>query len=1259
MLSRVIALPFLAAIGAGALAAQPPPLRPTEGYLPRFTRTAPRAKRERLRLVADFPDGLGLDEWPVTFGVPFPRGALASADNVRIVTAAGQEVPAQIIRTATWHRPDGDVRWVLVDMAARRGTQYFAEFGTEVARKAFPSPLTVSEGDAEIAVTTGPLRVTFSKGRSHLIDGAWLDGNADGRFAEAERVLRAQRRMSMLDQKGAACETSDKPDDYTLTVETRGARRVVVKAAGWYRDAAGKGLCKYVTRVHLYAGRPFVRVIHTFAVAFDTDGTQLRDIAVPFELATGAATGAVFPTGPGFKAATLAAPAASTLVQDAADHFAIRDAQGKVLKEGRRVGGWLDLLTPQGGVAVGLRNMWQEHQKELEATPKGIVAHLWPLHSARPLDFRAPATLGAERFGKWGHRVYWRQWYEGGLDKHDQAMGIAKTNEMILAFHGPDPAPARAACAALGQPPYVAADPAWMCASDVFGPLHPYDPKRFGDIERKWQIAFSRYEFLRDHMDNYGFFDFGDVNYVVNWDDEAKRWAEQPWRRMASRFYGICVMPWTQFVRTGSRRYRRWAIDNARHVMDIDMAHVTGKVEGYRYPKYAGGRYGGNGGIIHYAGDMYPIGCDSHVSQWANCYYLTGYRRAWDILLEEGEFYLEADRARRDGHMLRYAHRMTGGGLRVMIQLWWATWDRRYLDLAHRFAGFCYDAAAKTDDGVIRHDDVYMNPGLVTYYQATGDERMKAIFLRCMRRLNETRLTMSDPRGYTFYGPAMAYYFTGDPSYLCRSVFWMQQYQEELDCGDDPLRRGVPKGRWDMCHNCLQLLYGPYLLGALCTLDKPVEPAGDQSTGADEIWLRNPDGRAFTAKVQWACYKRPFFCGVTVSNWKRYCEKHKSQAEVAVLDPEGKAVARGPMDFVKTPNGAFVSLEVPAGKAGLYRIVQRGAEAIPVKLVLVSEPLAQWVLPTDRGGLSQGPAHFFRVPEGREELALRFKIFVLRKEVTASLLDADGKVVKQATQKFGSEPAAAWTTWTVPVPAGQRGKLWRFQVRPQLSQIQEVLLRLDGLPPVVSITPGAYFVPRRIPPLLRPAPLPAPSGVKTPIRTIPAGQKLVVPRGTKTADARYGHLDARRGTIELWLRPDWDPDDLSDRTILRCGTLRLYRRSTIGTYINLAGACYQAGFVLRRGVWHHVAIAWELGDPKRKPSLRLLIDGVPFGRVMFGTLDGVGDWTGEMLEVGSDVALHIAGLRIAAVSRLEALQKGVLSPPPDGHTLYHGAPPKE
>ena len=1227
-------------------------VQPTEGYLPRFTRTVPRARSERVPLRLDYPPDLDLREWPVTFGVPFPRGALASAENVWIVDGTGAAVPAQVLRTATWHRPDGDVKWILVDMCARKGTTYAVEYGTAVRRAAVESPLTVAEAGNEITVTTGPLQVTFSRRESFLMKGAWLDSNGDGRFDDAERTLHARRRMSVVDQDDRRYPTSDQPEDYALEVETRGPLRVVLKASGWYRDDAGTGLLEYVTRVHLYAGQPFVRVIHTFVVNFDTDKTYLKDVAVPFDAPVENGAVAAFQVGTGFDAATEKVTLPARLVQDSTNHFSLTDNQGRVLSEGQRAGGWVDRISNRGGVAVALRNMWQDHQKELEATGHGVVAHLWPAHSGRMLDFRAPSVLGPERYKRLDG-IYHQRWYEGGLDKYDQAMGLAKTNELIVAFHGPDPASAQAACAAQEEPPFVVADPGWMCRTDVFGPLHPYDPDPYPDIEEKFKIAFGRYEFLREHLDNYGFFDYGDVNYVVNWDEENQRWRERPWRRMASRFYGISVLPWSLFARSGERRYLHWAIDNAKHVMDIDMTHVTAKVPGYPYPKWKGGRFGGNGGIIHYGGNVYDIGCDSHVTPWLYYYYLTGYRRAWDVFHEEGEFYLNLNKPdfQRSGHLLRYAHRMTGGSLRLLIQYWWATWDERYLELAHTLAGYCYEAAEQ-NDGIIRHDDVYMNPGLVTYYQATSDERMKAIILKVMREVQSGRMVMGDARAHTFYGPSMAYYFTGDASYLGRPLAWLRQFQKELNVGDDPLRRGVPEGRWDMCHNCVHLLYAPYLLGALATLDKPIEPAppADLSASSSEIWLNNPDGRALDLPIEWTCYKRPYFIGVSLRRWTAHCRRIKPEAAITVLDPHGNIVASAPIRFDADPHSGTVDLHVPAAAAGMYRVVVNNAEAMPMKIRLRNSVPLQWVYPLDGNAINRATDLYVRTPNNANTFTVRYKVLALRVDIEVSVLDSQGDAVVSEKHKIGSSPLGTWVVHELPVPETERGKLWCVQMRPPGGDNQEILLRVDGTIPVASTTPEAFFVPEQLPELRTPSPAAAPPGVTEPVHVIPAGESLRIARGAKADGTRYDVVDTTRGTLEFWLRPDWNPDDINDGGILRWGQMRLYRRCQIGTYLSLGTAYLQSGYWLKPGVWNHVAVVWDFEAERDKAWI--CINGTPFGTPYRGRRGELSDWTGEELLIGGNAPFHITGLRIWDRDRRDQLGKGVLSPPPDEHTLF-------
>ena len=1220
-------------------------LKPTEGYLPQFSRVVPRVTRAEIPLNVQFPEGLELGRCAVTFGVPFPRGALASADNVRMLED-GVEVPASIRRTATWERPDGDVKWILVDAQVRPGQRYALECGTEVRQPKVEGGVRVEDQGAQVTVTTGPLKFVMRRDSADLIHAAWLDHNGDQTFSDNETVIApgSARPPYMTDSHGAVYPVSAE-DDYSVVVEQPGPLHAVIKIEGWFCSAEGTRLCQHIARLHAYAGHSFVRMEHTFVVGFDTDKVQLRDIAIPVPLALGENAKTTFGLENG---ATREVAGPAYLVQDAADHFSLQAGDANLLAEGRKAAGWLDCSDGGVGVTVGVRHLWQEHPRELEFTGKVIVAHLWPKHHDRPLDFDAKAVLGPELYEAWD-QVYWQNWYKGGLDQYDQAFGLAKSNELLLAFHGEDVGAARALCRALDEPIIVAATPEWMCRSDVMELIHPYDPKRFPDEERKMAAGFDRFEFLRRNMGNYGLINYGDVNYQVSPDEANKTWRPSPWRRFASRFYGHPVMPWVQFLRTGDRRHLHWGMDNARHVMDIDMAHLTN--DQFRYPKRRGGRFGGNGGILHYAGNIYDIGCDSHVDQFLLYYYLTGYRRAWDVLQEEAEFYLWKD-TQPGGALHRWAHRMTGGTMRTMIALYRATWDERYLEIARRMADFCYEN--QDEEGVIRHDDVYMLPGMFTYYQTTGDERMKQLILRCMKRQAKVGRNESDPRSFGFCGLSTAYFLTGDPSYLGWAERWKRDFLDCVTESDDPLWHGYPKGQWDYCYLTLHLLYMPYYLEALATLEEPVRPATrDDAVTSGEIVLWREESKPFSAVARWFCYDSSYTIGVTVNCLDRYLARNPTRARVVLRGPGGTEVATAPVAIAQGQKSGKVLIEAPAGPPGSYRLGIEDPGGLHFKLRLASTDLTKWAYTTEREYVACADAYYFYVPPDADSFELSFKTLALRQWVKFAAYDPAGDLRKEEEISYKSTPQREYHTWTFQTTAAQRGKLWRFTVTPSSPKVEQTYLKFKGVPPVVWTNPEAFFIPDEdaISPRPRPEPVVRPYADAGSALRIEPDKPFTIPRGEATGEGRYQDMNPQQGTLEFWLRPEWELDDISDHTIARCGKANLYRRSRIGTYFTLGGI-RQSGLITEPGRWYHLAVTWDAGAPGRAPQTQLFINGISTtGTMLSPAKEPLGDWTGETLTIGGDVAFTVDDLRVSDIVRYDGDFDVPESPQADEHTL--------
>jgi hypothetical protein len=84
----------------------------------RVEKVAAPAQEGRVALV--LPGGVPLSEgtYPVQAGVPFPKGALWSAERVRLVDAQGRAVPFGLTVRSRWGSGEASIRWLGVDFQA-------------------------------------------------------------------------------------------------------------------------------------------------------------------------------------------------------------------------------------------------------------------------------------------------------------------------------------------------------------------------------------------------------------------------------------------------------------------------------------------------------------------------------------------------------------------------------------------------------------------------------------------------------------------------------------------------------------------------------------------------------------------------------------------------------------------------------------------------------------------------------------------------------------------------------------------------------------------------------------------------------------------------------------------------------------------------------------------------------------------------------------------------------------------------------------
>ena len=249
--------------------------------------------------------GLDRPAWPVTTGVPMPRGLLTSPDGLVLMDAAGKPAPAQFEVQSRWSPTDTSIRWLLVDTQVNLKAGELATFvlarkkekgslpptlalprkgggndaavprkgggdGVAAPRKAAGSDegLKVTDADFAVTVVTGPLKFVVSKQEGfQLFSAAWLDENGDGAFTAGEQIVKAapDDGFSLHEMSTKAWHRSANARPRAVTVETNGPMRTVVRVDGTHAAADGvKGGCyDYTCRIHAYAGKPFVKVQYT------------------------------------------------------------------------------------------------------------------------------------------------------------------------------------------------------------------------------------------------------------------------------------------------------------------------------------------------------------------------------------------------------------------------------------------------------------------------------------------------------------------------------------------------------------------------------------------------------------------------------------------------------------------------------------------------------------------------------------------------------------------------------------------------------------------------------------------------------------------------------------------------------------------------------------------------------------------------------------------------------------------------------------
>ena len=1072
---------------------------------------------DRFAVMPDVPPGVDAPaQWPVTFGAPFPAGALWDANDVRLVDEQDREVPCQKEVMSTWG-PEGAVQWLRFDALVNPKRQVFVERRAASARPGDPVKLTRRGGD--VVIETAGAKYVLATGASPIRE-VWRNGSRVAASAGA-------RGLYVIDRKGRLGAASAKGE--TMKVESSGPVAACVRFEGDYRDRAGKRMARHITRVEVFAGQPFARVTHTLVITEDSDKLWFKDIGWEFAVAPGSGAAALFGSSARdsreVKRAPLSGRAVAFMLQD--EHFVynhgknhaligIETAPGRVRKlhEGVEIGDWAALIGSRAGLMVSCRDAALQHPKEFQASADRLCLKLFSPRGGDELSFRVADLMkvwNVEQFYSKRTQMRYKRRNKRDLfadmrKQNSNAVGWSKTHSLTLcplAPSHPEREAARLSCLTSKQV-YAHVSPKWIYASRVFGPLHPKDRKRFSLAEKFIDLAFQLWV---DRVEKFG--EFGFLYYYTGPHLAYPGGKPKPMFRRYRLTYTLRPDLWLAYARSSDRSKRAFAERVNAAFMDSVMCHwpSRGKTQGF---------YVGNGGEdrfktsksclpLYWEGrTVMQISSSTNLNQFLWYYYLTGYRRARDVVLQYGDGMKKAwtpSGVRSEGRVIQ--------AFRCLTHLYGLTWDPVYRAMAVNTMDFIHDPDTEvkaTKDRPYRSTTYKLRvdvASLIEGYEVFGTQRLLDIATAVAK--NEMRygstaypVTYTNPTGRA---GAFLYGREPDPRLAQDMRLKLRRAMSVLDPDKNVI------------HDFLGAHQATYVFEGIPYTQHVLTQAG--AVGRDlTSWIGYEDyGNPVTGYL----YKKDGdIVNLTVKNPRR--SGHGKAGDRVAVSVTGTDQVWG-LDLNRVCD---ISQNVTQVR------IPKDAPESPYKLESADHGSRMVLADAKVPLVFHAPDYWRPFPPMRPRQKVFFTLPKNSKDAQL-FLEGKGALVQPDGKPF--QGGKALTGW-VDLPAGKPG-LWT------LNPHDHRLVRVRNLPPVFAMGEADNFF---MPPVSwgREAPKrkakPVPKGTVYVDGAIErpgdkalyvAGRRLfTMLGGGKTADGtRERFLPFKRGTIEFFLKPNWSTFD--------------------------------------------------------------------------------------------------------------------------------------
>ncbi len=397
--------------------------------------TAPSAfSQVYVPLLVEEHNGISRTGEVVSMGVPFAVGKLQDADiaSLCVKDSRGTVVPAQFLVLNRWWAPhyDDSIRWLLVTFPATASEDATANYTLIAGSNPPPThPVAVSTNAGLITVDTGVIKAVVNASGFKLFDSVWYDANGDGQYEASEKAVTAAADDGLVITSGdwpdlglaAGQEFRSSLGSATVTVEESGPVRAVLCINGTFtrpEEPPVSPYYEYDVRMYFYAGSPMVRChvtlknnrvinknVYTWPIedfdvrtTLNAAGSQyaLLGQSSPVRGTLGSDTVKIYQDSNGTDTwQALSGSSVEKWLNPWDNGLIVRGVTFRgyqiydgstSLEQNNYARGWMDVSEGTVGVAVGVKDFWQQYPKALRTNGSRVEVGLLPTEWSEPFS---------------------------------------------------------------------------------------------------------------------------------------------------------------------------------------------------------------------------------------------------------------------------------------------------------------------------------------------------------------------------------------------------------------------------------------------------------------------------------------------------------------------------------------------------------------------------------------------------------------------------------------------------------------------------------------------------------------------------------------------------------------------------------------------------------------------------------------------------------------------------------------------------------